>query len=64
MTARDLKRLLVDVDDEAIVILASDEEGNNFYPLAEAAVDEYSTDDYWGSNLYLSEGDPIVVLWP
>jgi hypothetical protein len=73
MTAGELRKALEDVPDERLVVLARDEEGNGFSPLAEVV----STERYFAETTYFGEivhpddygemGDDYVlavVLWP
>jgi hypothetical protein len=45
MTVRELLELLGKLDPEALVVLAADEEGNGFAPLAAAEAVAYHTDE-------------------
>jgi len=78
ITVKDLKKLLENVDDDRIVVLSSDPEGNSYSPFRESG--EFSYDEYQGevgleeltkeliedgySENDLLNGQPALVLYP
>ena len=49
VTVKELKELLKNEDDDAIIVLSSDEEGNSFSPLHESyGVDNFLSDGNYG----------------
>lgn len=48
MTVKELKELLQNEDDESIVVLSSDEEGNSFSPLEDYGLDNFLPDENYG----------------
>ena len=65
MEVRELRNLLAELDDDAIVVLACDSEGNEYRPLDGFNSEDYVFDyvDFCISEA--EEGDkPCLVLWP
>ena len=79
MTVYELRQLLKGVDDNRIVVMSRDEEGNGFSPLVELD-DSQVYDSTWGELHYpelteeleaagygegdIGDGEPCLVLWP
>lgn len=71
MKVSELIALLKDFDQDQLVVISSDAEGNNFSPLSEAGNDyQYVADSTWSGYL-LDDGadeelkaEKAVVLWP
>lgn len=67
MEVRELRNLLDDLDDDAMVVLASDSEGNSYRPLTEYNHHDYfvQLEDYEYVLKEVKDGDkPCLVLWP
>jgi hypothetical protein len=77
MTAGELRAALKGVDDDVLVVMSSDAEGNSFSPLSDTDVGQYhwQGETTWsGEILNPNEQDedrawalglpPCVVLWP
>ena len=79
MNVKELRKLLESVDDNRIVILAGDEEGNDFYPLTEVDTHSLYDKEYREAGIEeltpeleeqgfgpedVGEGVPAIVLWP
>lgn len=59
MTKNELIAHLIEIDGNPDVILASDEEGNDFYDLLEVVLND--DDDL---SVVINNGGPVIVLWP
>ena len=71
MTVRDLKLMLEEWDENLVVLMSSDSEGNQFSPLAEIGDGLGVQATAWEWDVFnLDEQDeapnakPVVVLWP
>lgn len=67
MTVAELIQYLSGHPEEALVILAKDEEGNGFSPLDEAAEGHYTADTTYSGEVHdEARGGSVraVVLWP
>lgn len=72
MNVRELKALLDTLDENALVVLSSDSEGNSYSPAASHDLCEYQAETTWRG--YVSHPDdeepmpdtavPALVLWP
>lgn len=60
MRKNELIAWLQDIEGNPKVVLASDEEGNEFHELYEYGYEDNSED----SELVLNHGGPVIVLWP
>lgn len=65
-TVKQLRAALTDVDDDFIVILSKDAEGNGFSPLDEVEGPmTYEPDSTWSGEIIENhDNDNCVVLWP
>jgi hypothetical protein len=70
MTVAELRKALEAFDDDHLVVMAKDAEGNSYSPLADAGAGMYLADTTWAGDVYY-EGDgvpggavPAVVLGP
>jgi len=59
MTKNELVAMLSNIEGNPKVIMASDEEGNNFHE-----VYEFGVEDDKDSDLCWEFGAPVIVLWP
>lgn len=62
MTVKELKKLLEKVDDNRIVIMSSDGEGNTYSPLAD--IDDsknYTPDSTWSGDIGIEELTPELI---
>lgn len=60
-----LKRILEHFDDNDLVILSKDGEGNGFSPLSEAEDNHYEAETTWmGEMTGDGPGERCVLLWP
>ena len=78
MTVGELKKQLEKVDDNFIIVMSGDEEGNNFSPLADFSDCQYTPDSTWSGTIKTpgSTADPsedwdseynkvnAICLWP
>ena len=70
MTVAELKKHLEKLNDDALVVLAKDSEGNDYSPLFGYNVGWYSPDNSWSGDFTThedqkEEGDEsALVLWP
>lgn len=76
MTVKELKQLLDTFDDDDIIVISKDSEGNEYSPLFDADSGFYFEENSWsgdfvtGSDLEddkdinLSHATPAIVLWP
>jgi hypothetical protein len=67
MTVKELKKLLRNVPDDAIVVMSQDSEGNDYSPLANVEKLYYKEETSWRGEVFgTKEKDtvPAVVLWP
>lgn len=76
MTVGELIALLEDYDEDTIVIISSDGEGNNFSPLSDVGAGHYIEQTGWSGdfvseedaieddNINLESAEPAIVLWP
>ena len=79
MTVRELKAALELFDDDALVVMAEDEEGNGYSPLSYGDAGLYHASTTWSGELYYEDGRdedaedfcrppadsvPCVCLWP
>ena len=64
-----LRELLRDLDDDMLVVLSRDEEGNGFSPLSDYGLSIYEATTTWHGEVvepedYDGNGVPALVLWP
>lgn len=67
MKVKDLKKLLENEDDNAIVIIQKDSEGNGYSPLYSTYTGYYEAENNWSGEISLekdSNGIPALVLQP
>lgn len=73
MNVKQLRDLLAGQRDDALVVLAKDEEGNSYSPLADVSDNLYRAETTWSGEvldpgddveLCLDDSVPAVVLWP
>ena len=79
MKVKELRKLLESVADERLVVLASDEEGNGFYPLRDVDDNSVYDGEYRSAGIEnltpaleeqgfgpedVGDGIPALVLWP
>lgn len=57
-TVRELVELLLTLDQDAVVILSADSEGNGYSPLAQVEPCEYIPDSTWNGDVVSPEDDP------
>jgi len=72
---KDLRRLLAPLDDDVLVVLPLDSEGNGYSPLAGFSKQTYVPDSQYSGEIYMPElteedvyagddGVNAIVLWP
>jgi hypothetical protein len=76
MTVKELRELLEQFDDDAIVIIASDGEGNSFSPLADTSEGHYIPENGYSGDfvdlddaeededINLDDAERAILLWP
>lgn len=68
MTVRDLRAALVGADDDSLVVMAADEEGNEFLRLHQVEKCQYdeTTSEVSGEHLPSANAalKPAILLWP
>lgn len=74
LTVRELIETLQTLDQDQLVVLSKDAEGNNFSPLEDYSTGRYEATSTWSGEVYSQEdieegfGDDglptVVVLWP
>lgn len=76
MTVKELRELLEQYDDDTIVIIASDGEGNSYSPLDCIAEGHYIPENGWNGDfveleeseededINLDDAEPAILLWP
>ena len=72
MNVRELKKQLDGVEDDTVVILSGDSEGNSFSPLVELSFANYMSESQWHGDIEDVEdiedgeqpGQKAIVLWP
>lgn len=62
-TVRELIALLENEDQDSLVVMAKDAEGNGFSPFSDITMETYSADTTYSGEIG-SGGDPAAVLWP
>lgn len=65
MKVKQLKELLTDVDDEKIIVMASDPEGNSFSPLADFSIGTYKPENSYSGEFdgESNEKNNAICLW-
>ncbi len=61
MTVAELKKLLTDYPDDALVVLQKDAEGNEYSPLSSHWLGAYVPDSTWSGEVFLLELTPELV---
>lgn len=71
MTVAELRKALEAFDDDHLVVMAKDAEGNSYSPLSDAGAGMYLADTTWTGDVYYAGDDgvpddavPAVVLGP
>lgn len=77
MKVKDLKAILSTLDDEIEIVMAKDEEGNDYSPLAETSLGVYQPESTWSGEFFAYENMenedyaqptenvvPAICLWP
>ena len=71
MTTGELKKLLADLPDETLVVMAKDGEGNSFSPFDSVSEGSYFESNKWSGDFYTTTGtpktggwQPAICLWP
>jgi len=76
MTVKELREVLEQFDDDVIVVIATDADGNRFSPLADTSEGHYIPEDGWSGDfvdlsdveedgdINLDESERAIALWP
>lgn len=70
MKVKELRELLEELDDDMIVVMSSDGEGNNYSPLYDGGECTYVAETTYSGEVYdendeeAKEGVDALVLWP
>ncbi len=69
ITVKQLKKLLDTIDDDRIIVMSSDEEGNSYSPLRQVEKGLYLEENLGRGEIYpdrvnISEGWKAIVLYP
>jgi hypothetical protein len=76
MTVKELRELLEQFDDDAIVVIATDGDGSSYSPLAETSEGHYIPENGWSGDfvdsdeaeededINLDDAERAIVLWP
>jgi len=72
MKVKDLIKLLGEYDEEDLVVLAKDGEGNDFSPLSDSLSCKYKADSTWSGEIFSGDEEDdapegsvdACVLWP
>ena len=60
MRVKDLKKLLEKVDENRIIIMSKDGEGNGFSPLADLEESSYLADSTWSGEVGIEKLTPVL----